>query len=460
MRVRAYLAAAFVLAAAAGGGPSSLGAAGPERQDPAAAAPGCALSSTAVAPGRLGVELLAEVANEGSVGAVISPLGVRTVLAMLAQGATSPVRGAIREITGMRGGKPATAGAAITPGAAPGVRDEDGKNSSGPDNGGPEGGAPGSAVADDAALHCRIAAARIGAQDDAGIELRIANGVFADRRLDVYPGFSATLRDRFGAHVERLGFGEADALERINGWAAQVTGGAIPRLLSQLDPDEGLVLANALHFRGLWAHPFDPARTAPLPFHRQSGETVAVATMRADEHPARYRQDEDFQAIGLAYGDGAFEFVAVLPRPGLEAAAALGKLASDPSWLGGAGFANARGYLALPRMTLEGETALLPVLHALGLKSAMRDADAFAGIAMPPPRLSRVVQRTRLVLDERGTEAAAATAAVMTTRAAIPEESVFDIRLERPFALAVRHRRTGALLFTAWVADPAAGAQP
>ena len=63
-----------------------------------------------------------------------------------------------------------------------------------------------------------------------------------------------------------------------------------------------------------------------------------------------------------------------------------------------------------------------------------------------------------LALDEEGTEAAAATAAVMTTRAAIVEEEpTFEMRVDRPFALAVRRRRTGTALFTAWVDDPVRG---
>ena len=68
-----------------------------------------------------------------------------------------------------------------------------------------------------------------------------------------------------------------------------------------------------------------------------------------------------------------------------------------------------------------------------------------------------MVQATRLVLDEEGTEAAAATAAVMTTRSAVLDEDKFEMRVDRPFALAVRHRGTGALLFAAWVADPGGG---
>ena len=85
---------------------------------------------------------------------------------------------------------------------------------------------------------------------------------------------------------------------------------------------------------------------------------------------------------------------------------------------------------------------------------ALDDADAFAGIAAPAPALSRVAHRTMLALDEQGTEAAAATAAIMTTRATIAQDDGFEMVVDRPFVLAVRHRGTGALLFTAWVADP------
>ena len=70
----------------------------------------------------------------------------------------------------------------------------------------------------------------------------------------------------------------------------------------------------------------------------------------------------------------------------------------------------------------------------------------------------RVLHRTTLALDERGTEASAATAAIMATRAApAEEEASFEMRVDRPFALAVLHRGTGAVLFTAWVDDPTDG---
>ena len=416
----------FVLTIASGGGtPASAGNIGLKRQGSTLDRPDCAPSSVVICPcpasasasdadasfGRLDVELLGTVSGEGRANALVSPLGIGTVLTMLAQGATEPVRRSIREMTGVG----------------------------------------------DGTLPCRLAAVRAAASEDPGIELRVANAAFADRRLDLFPSFSAVLRDRFGARVERLDFSDSDSVTRINTWVARATDEAIPRLVSHLEPDAALVLANAMHFNGKWSRPFDPARTAPLSFYPHSGPAIEVATMQADDLSARYREDADFQAVVLPYGSGDFALVVVLPRAGLDPSDALRGLASDPSWLGGSGFRRTRGDFALPRVTLDGEASLLPALRGLRLASALNDADAFAGIAAPPPALSRVIHRTMLVLDEQGTEAAAATVAIMTTRAAVMEDDGFEMRVDRPFALAVRHLRTGTLLFAAWVADPTGG---
>ena len=409
----------------------------------------------AVSSGAFGAGLLPAASVGGTRNALVSPLGIGAVLETLAPGAKSSMRRSIREMfeSGGGPGRPG-AGAGATSGAgSDGTEPTDGSKAGGSSTGSPDtGGSDGSGLA--GALSCQLAWVLYDASDDA-VKVRVANGAFADRRLDLFPAYSETLRTAFDARVERLDFTDERSVERINAWVSEATGGAIPELVARLDPDDVLVLANAMRFEGEWAQRFDPERTVPAPFHLRSGTAPEVPTMHTDDLPARYREDGDFQAVALPYGGGRFEFVAVLPRAGLEAPEALRRLAADPSWLGGRGFRRSRGALALPRLALEAEASLLPALRALGLGAALDDPRAFAGIAAPPPKLSRVLHRTMLVLDERGTEAAAATAAVMTTRAAIVEEErTFEMRVDRPFALAVRHRGTGAVLFAAWVDDP------
>ena len=479
--IRLVVVGAALVLAGGGGTLASADATGVKPQRPAPGQPDCSPSLTVACPcpvsasdadatsGRLGVELLGAVSGEGRTNALVSPLGIGAVLAMLSQGAVEPVRRSIRRMLGGRSGVQGgtdgdAAGGSATlesvgttdSGDSGSAADRPGEASQGADDsqtaiakangGGPE-----------HTLSCRLAVVLAAANEDPGVELHVANAAFVDRRLDLFPSFSAVLRDRFGARVERLELSDSGAVPRINAWVARETDNAIPSLVSHLEPDAALVLANAMHFHGEWSRRFDPALTVPLAFHPHVGAAVEVATMQAQGLSARYREDADFQAIALPYSVGGFALVVVLPRAGLEPSAALRALASDPSWLGGLGFYRTRGDLALPRVMLDGEASLLPVLRALGLASALDNTDAFAGIAAPPPALSRVVHRTMLKLDEQGTEAAAATAAVMTTRAAILEDEGFEMQVDRPFALAVRHLGTGTLLFAAWVADPTGG---
>lgn len=448
---------AFTFAVATPAGAAVFGGkrpqAAPDRPDCAPSAAvlcPCPASDAGASFGRFGVELLGAVSGEGRTNALVSPFGVGTVLAMLAQGATEPVRLSISEMLGDATDYPAS-DAAVADSSGDGAAGAGDKPAAPPDPIRMDGRGPAGNLA------CRLTEVLGAAGEDEGVELRIANAVFADRRLDLFPSFSAVLGDRFGARVERIDFAGEGAVERINAWVARETEEAIRRLVSHLEPDDALVLANAMHFRGTWTRRFDATRTAPLPFHVEPDRAVDVPSMQADDLRVRYRESEDYRAVVLPYGGGDFVAVVVLPREGLAPAAVLRGLAADPSWLGGSGFRRTSGYLALPRVALHGEASLLPTLRDLGLATAIDDADAFAGIAAPAPALSRVAHRALLVLDEKGTEAAAATAAIMTTRAAIPQDDGFEMIVDRPFALALRHRGTGTILFAAWVADPTGG---
>ena len=298
---------------------------------------------------------------------------------------------------------------------------------------------------------CRQAAVLNAAGTDEAVALHIANGAFAAHSLDIFRAFRAALKNRFGAKVARLDFSQARAVETINAWVTAQTNRTIPRLLADLPRDTSLVLVNALHFKGKWAHPFDPARTTVLPFRLGSGETVGRATMLTGPFSADYREDESFQALELAYGDGDFTLTVVVPRPGIAPADAIAGLRADPSWLAGAGFDRAVGTLLLPRLNLAHTGDVLPLLEGLGLSEALREPDTFSGIGAPAPKLSQVIHATRLSLDEEGAEAGAATAAVFAKSAAEPH---FLLQVNRPFALAVRRRDGGDLLFAAWVDDP------
>ena len=67
--------------------------------------------------------------------------------------------------------------------------------------------------------------------------------------------------------------------------------------------------------------------------------------------------------------------------------------------------------------------------------------------------ISDVVHQANITVDEKGTEAAAATAVVMAGTAA-PVDPPVQLTFDRPFTFWLRDTATGAIVFMGRVADP------
>lgn len=288
--------------------------------------------------------------------------------------------------------------------------------------------------------------------DDPNVTIERASAVWSDVGSPPYPAYDYSVTQRFGATVQTLNLSLPAALERINTWVAEATEGKITNLIDQLPRGTSLVVTDALYFKGKWTYPFDPDATADRPFHLASGETIQVPTMELEEAQARYREDETFRALELPYGNGRYRMVAILPRKSLDTGTLEELGNATPEWFLGEGFVKAKGRLRMPRITLNHQSELLDVVRALGLEQALANPSNFAGIASPSPRIGRVVQKTLLAVDEVGSEAAAATAAIGTR--SFTKVTKFELSLDRPFILAIRDDLTGELLFAGLVADP------
>lgn len=174
-----------------------------------------------------------------------------------------------------------------------------------------------------------------------------------------------------------------------------------------------------------------------------------------------YSHDAGVTTIAIPYRGRDLQFVLWLPDaadglPALEAGLTPAMLASTSR------LQSAEVILHLPRFKLEPPSlALAGVLQSLGMKSAFDippgSAD-FTRMASSKPGLflSAVFHKTFLSLDEKGTEAAAATAAVMALRALAPVEKMkpVEVRVDRPFLFAIQHRSTGTCLFLGRLSDP------
>jgi serpin B len=304
--------------------------------------------------------------------------------------------------------------------------------------------------------------AGLAAIDEARAKLAEGSGSFSFADLIVFAPTAATnrftlqgLKD-FKIPVETADLSSAPDAARIDAWVKDVTKGAIPEILG--GPVSGKIsfaALNALHFKGRWRTPFDPAQTAQTPFTGIDGKTADVAMMHLAKATRAFQQqkigERTFVGVDLPFADERFSLVVVTTAEKPAAVKDFGKVAG---WLGGDGFKLASGDLALPRFSASVSEDLLPTLDSLGLANARRSPTAFAGFGADVS-LSRVAQRAMIDVDEEGAEAAAATA-ILGSRALEADDSVHMV-VDKPFIYALRDKATGLILIAGYAGLPPKG---
>lgn len=268
-------------------------------------------------------------------------------------------------------------------------------------------------------------------------ELAVANTLWADDDLTIAPDFS------LAGSVRRTAFSDPATVRKlVNTDVAETTRGLIPELLTDPPPaDAAAIIVNALYLKVGWLNPFADAE--PKPFHAPGGD-VDVPTMTVTEK-FRYARHEGWQTIVLP-ADSGVETLVLLPDESLEQPLPPSVLTASTS---------TRLELSLPTVDVRARFALKNTLRQLGVERMFaRDAD-FSGLS-PDERMfvDDVVHEAVLRLDEQGLEGAAATAVTFRTVSfEIPADPVV-VQVDRPFLLAVRHARSGAIYFLAQVARP------
>lgn len=291
---------------------------------------------------------------------------------------------------------------------------------------------------------------------DPKVKLQIANSLWAHREFTFRRPFLDLNRQYFAARATSLDFASPSALSTINGWVSQNTNGLIREIVTQLNPDDVLLLINAIYFKGVWQKAFDPNSTYDHEFRLEAGATSPVRMMH-QEGRFSYYEEPEFQAVRLPYGDGRVNMYVFLPslETNLDAFMARLTVAEWNRLLGM--FGNREGELALPRFRLEYGRSLADVLKALGMEPAFAPGQAdFTAMGGQPGEvyIGDVLHKTFVEVNEEGTEAAAVTAVKMLVTAVPQRGDRFTMVVDRPFFCAIQDSETGAVLFMGGIRDP------
>lgn len=269
--------------------------------------------------------------------------------------------------------------------------------------------------------------------------------------------YLTVLATEYGAGLRLLDFASDPeaATVSINDWVKDATKERIADLVPDgaIDADTRLVLANAIWFKANWTYQFDSNNTTRGSFTLLDGTEVVVPLMHAEIRTG-YASNDLFEAVRLPYaGDAAM--VIALPREGppAELAASLLPRDLDLEW------EDSLVEVTLPMFEFEAEIALKGALQELGMRAAFEapitgadhEADLTGITEIRELYVSDAFHKTFVTVDESGTEAAAATA-IIVSRISRPRPAV--LAADRPFLFWIEHATTGELLFLGQVTDP------
>jgi serpin B len=300
-----------------------------------------------------------------------------------------------------------------------------------------------------------------GLQQQQGVQLLLADRLWGQQGLDFRAVFLRRTREGFGAEPARLDFrgDPGGAAERINDWVSARTGGRIQDLVSPgaFSAQTRLVLTNAVTFAGRWTHVFPESATRQRPFYLLTGDSVQTPLMR-QQAAFPYYEEGAFQLLSLPYAGSSLVMVILLPRArdGLPSLLPVLTAPRLRDWLARQ---EARPVdVSLPRFSLRDRFQLSRVLAQMGMAAAFSPQEAdFGGItAEQGIFLNAVIHEAWMEADEEGTEAAAGTAATMSTTSMPAGQTLPPVvfRADHPFLFLIRDLRSQAILFLGQLRTP------
>lgn len=295
------------------------------------------------------------------------------------------------------------------------------------------------------------------AGNENGQLLSDANAIWLQNDFKVQPDYLRLLKDYFDNEAQQLDFCHAAKASRtINDWVARKTRDHIRDLIpaSALDCDTKLVLTNAIYFLGSWASPFKEGLTEHGPFILASGQREKALLMhRQGAYP--YAELEGWQALELPYEGGRLTMLVLLPSSGSALADIETHLDAKSLDKISQALISRMVDVTFPKFEIRADYSLNEYLKGTGIKEAFSRQANFSGITTERKLLiSAVLHEAWVKVDEKGTEAAAATGVAVSSTAIRHAELPVVFRADHPFLFLIKHRETGLILFWGRLSSP------
>ncbi|OJJ20308.1 hypothetical protein BKI52_17745 [marine bacterium AO1-C] len=287
-----------------------------------------------------------------------------------------------------------------------------------------------------------------------GLELKIANALWGEKTQLFLPDYLSLNQKYYQSKLENLDFKKQPEQSRliINKWVESKTNNKIKNLIPKelINHRTRLVLTNAIYFKGNWEYKFLKRNTKKMLFVANNQRFPGIKFMGMQRR-FRYTENAQLQAIEIPYKDHKMSMMILLPKDknGLNTLEKQLNLAMYQKLMAQMFYTKVK--LSLPKFKMTVKTNLKKTLKQLGMRKAFSKQANFSGMTKHPIlKISEVVHKAFVEVNEKGTEAAAATAVIMgkesvtsTKRPILPK--IF--KADHPFMFIIKDNKTNSILF-------------
>lgn len=291
---------------------------------------------------------------------------------------------------------------------------------------------------------------------NASTSLALANAVWLANRLHFSSSYLAKIHDLFNAAVNNIDIDKpAEAANKINNWCLIHTKRKIDKLIeaTAIDSNTRLVLTNAVYFKDRWKTQFPIHRTTKEKFLTPNGP-IDVAMMNrygSSLYGTFAGTNDGFECVDLPYESDDLSMLVILPTDhvkymDIELTYKVARQVMQHE---------NNVYIGIPRFSIQKEYDLREPLEYLGAEIIFSDQANFSGITegSEPLKVSQVMHKACIDVNEEGTEASAATAVRVMRCLSLPEKNII-FNAERPFLFIIHKPSTNTILFCGRVCHP------
>ena len=265
----------------------------------------------------------------------------------------------------------------------------------------------------------------LSSMDDGKSKIKCANSVWVNETCSLLPDYASRVQASLKAEVRSRAFNDATVKE-LNDWVSDQTDGLISGVLDRLDPDDMLVLMNALLFKGQWGEVYP--NTTDRVFRAADGNEQKVPMLASTEYT--YLSGKDVIGFRKPFSGGRYSFAVLVPQADNTPEKLIRSLdgASLRQLLKGEEYDEVHAFM--PKFKAETQLDLLPVLSEVGIQNM----DDLSRISNESLAVSRGLHKAVIDVNESGVSAAAVTA-IIADKAVFPDPNrkIATVVADRPY---------------------------